>query len=288
MKGNKVKMEKVELNNGVQMPVFGIGTFMIEPIDAERSVEFALKNGYRLIDTANAYMNEKAVGRGIKKSGISREEIFVSTKLWPSVYEDDHAVDKTLERLGLDYIDLLFIHQPTSNWKSGYKQLETAYKEGKIKAIGISNFEGKYIEELLQICEIKPQVIQVEAHPYFTQDELRKITDKENIKIMAWYPLGHGDSNLINESIFTDLAKKYNKSNAQIILRWHTQMGFIVIPGTKNAEHILQNADIFDFALTDEEMEQIKEINKNKRYYNRTDSQLEQFKTFSPNFDSQI
>ena len=280
-------MEKFKLNNGIQMPVFGIGTFMIEPDDAERSVEFALKNGYRLIDTANAYMNERAVGRGIRKSGISREEIFVSTKLWASVYEDDSAVDKTLERLGLDYIDLLFIHQPTSNWKAGYKQLERAYKEGKIKAIGISNFEGKYIEELLQTCEIKPQVIQVEAHPYFTQDELRKITDKEDIKIMSWYPLGHGDSSLINESVFTELANKYNKSNAQIILRWHTQMGFVVIPGTKNEEHILQNADIFDFTLKDDEMEKVAEINKNKRYYIRTDAQLEQFKNWAPNFDSQ-
>ena len=280
-------MEKIKLNNGIQMPVVGIGTFMIEPIDAERSVEFALKNGYRLIDTANAYMNERAVGRGIRKSGIPREEIFVSTKLWPSVYEDDLAVDKTLERLGLDYIDLLFIHQPTSNWKEGYKQLEKAYKKGKIKAIGISNFEGKYIEELLQTCEIKPQVIQVEAHPYFTQDELREVTDKEDIKIMSWYPLGHGDSSLINETIFTELANKYNKTNAQIILRWHTQMGFVVIPGTKNEEHILQNADIFDFELTDEDMSEIAKINKNIRYYNRTDSQLEQFKNWHPDFENQ-
>ena len=280
-------MEKFKLNNGIEIPCFGIGTFMIEPDDAERSVEFALKNGYRLIDTANAYMNEKAVGRGIKKSGVPREEIFVSTKLWPSVYEDETAVDRTLGRLGLEYIDLLFIHQPTSNWKAGYKQLEKAYKEGKIKAIGISNFEGKYIEELLQICEIKPQVIQVEAHPYFTQDELRKITDKEDIKIMSWYPLGHGDKNLINESVFSELAEKYNKSNAQIILRWHTQMGFIIIPGTKNEEHILQNADIFDFTLTDEEMNRIAKINKNVRYYNRTDGQLEQFKNWSPDFDNQ-
>lgn len=184
-------MNYLKLNNGVEIPSMGIGTYMITPDDAEMSVEFALKNGYRLIDTANAYMNEKAVGRGIKKSGVPREEIFVSTKLWPSVYEDDTAVDKTLERLGLDYIDLLFIHQPTSNWKEGYKQLEKAYKEGKIKSIGISNFEGKYIEELLATCEIKPQVIQVEAHPYFTQNDLRKITDKEDIKIMSWYPLGH-------------------------------------------------------------------------------------------------
>ena len=139
-------MEKFKLNNGIEIPCFGIGTFMIEPDDAERSVEFALKNGYRLIDTANAYMNEKAVGRGIKKSGVPREEIFVSTKLWPSVYEDETAVDRTLGRLRLEYIDLLFIHQPTSNWKAGYKQLEKAYKEGKIKAIGISNFEENILK----------------------------------------------------------------------------------------------------------------------------------------------
>ena len=280
-------MKYLKLNNGVEMPNIGIGTFMIEPDEAEKAVEFALKNGYRLIDTANAYLNEKAVGRGIKKSGIDRKEIFLSTKLWASVYEDDRAVEKTLERLDLDYIDLLFIHQPTSNWKAGYKQLENAYKEGKIRAIGISNFEGKYIEELLKICEIKPQVIQVEAHPYFTQDELRKITDKEDMKIMSWYPLGHGDTNLINEPVFTELAKKYNKSNAQIILKWHTQMGFIVIPGTKNPEHIKDNFDILDFGLTNEDMEKIAKINKNIRYYNRTDAQLEQFKNWSPDFESQ-
>ena len=280
-------MEKVKLNNGIEIPNVGIGTFMIESDDAERAVEFALKDGYRLIDTANAYMNERAVGRAIKKSGVPREEIFVSTKLWPTVYEDEEAIDKTLKRLDTDYIDLLFLHQPAGNWKAGYKQLEKAYKEGKIKAIGISNFEGKYIEELLKICEIKPQVIQVEAHPYFTQEDLRKITDKEDIKIMSWYPLGHGDSKLINENVFTKLAKKYNKTNAQIILRWHTQMGFIVIPGTKNEEHIKQNFDVYDFKLTDEEMEQIAKLNKNVRYYNRTDEQLEQFASWGPDFESQ-
>lgn len=280
-------MNYLKLNNGIEIPNIGIGTYMIEPDDAEMSVEFALKNGYRLIDTANAYMNEKAVGRGIKKSGVPRNEIFVSTKLWPSVYEDETSIDRTLERLGLDYIDLLFIHQPTSNWKEGYKQLEKAYKLGKIKSIGISNFEGKYIKELLETCEIKPQVIQVEAHPYFTQDDLRSIIDKDNIKIMSWYPLGHGDSSLINESIFTELSKKYNKSNVQIILKWHIQMGFIVIPGTKNQEHIKDNFDIFDFELTDEDMEKIASINKNVRYYNRTDAQLEHFKNWKPNFDNQ-
>ena len=279
-------MERVKLNNGIEIPNVGIGTFMLTPEQAENSVINSLKDGYRLIDTANAYENEKAVGRGIKASGVNREDIFVSTKLWPSVYEDDTAVDKTLERLGLDYIDLLFIHQPTSNWKAGYRQLEKAYREGKIKSIGISNFENE-IEELLEFAEIKPQVIQVEAHPYFTQEELRKITDKYDIKLMSWYPLGHGDKSLIEEPIFAELGKKYNKSSAQIILKWHTQMGFLVIPGASNPEHIKQNIDIFDFELTDEDMEKIAEINKNKRYYIRTDEQLVQFASWMPNLDNQ-
>lgn len=280
-------MEKLKLNNGVEMPNFGLGTYLIEPKDAEIAVREGLKMGYRLIDTANAYVNERAVGRGIKESGIDRKEIFLSTKLWITEYENEKAIDETLERLGLDYIDLLFIHQPGGNYMAGYKQLEKAYKEGKIKAIGISNFEGKYIEELLQKCEIKPQVIQVEAHPYFTQDELRKIIDKEDIKLMSWYPLGHGDTKLMNEKVFKELGEKYNKTPAQIILKWHTQMGFIVIPGTKNINHIKENFDIFDFELTDEDMDKIKQVNRNERYYTRTDEMLKHFATWQPEYEKE-
>ena len=185
-------MKDAALNNGIKMPAVGIGVFTFTPEEAESSVETALKNGYHLVDTANAYVNERGTGRGIKKSGIAREDIFVSTKLWPTEYTNEHAIDETLERLGLDYIDLLFLHQPTGDWKTGYKQLEDAYKAGKIKAIGVSNFEGKYLDELLASCEIVPQVMQIECHPYFTQTETRKITDPKDIKIMSWYPLGHG------------------------------------------------------------------------------------------------
>ncbi len=280
-------MEKVKLNNGIEMPNFGLGTYLIKPKDAEITVREGLKMGYRLIDTANAYVNERAVGRGIRESGVYRKEIFLSTKLWITEYENENAVDETLERLGLDYIDLLFIHQPGENYMAGYKQLEKAYKEGKIKAVGISNFEGKYIEELLEKCEIKPQVIQVEAHPYFTQDELRKTLDKEDIKLMSWYPLGHGDSKLMNEEVLKNLAEKYNKTPAQIILRWHTQVGFIVIPGTKNVEHVKENFDIFDFKLTDDEMNEIASINKNERYYTRTDEMLKQFATWQPEYEKE-
>ena len=278
-------MENITLNNNLTCPVIGIGTFMLSPADAENSVREALKMGYRLIDTANAYVNERAVGRGMKESGVNREEVFLSTKLWPSEYENPNAVDETLERLGVDYVDLLYIHQPAGNWLAGYRQLEKAYKEGKAKAIGISNFEGKYIAELETKWEIVPQFIQVEAHPYFTQQELRKTLDKYGIRLMAWYPLGHGDKGLQNEPVFAALGKKYGKTPAQVILRWHTQMGFVVIPGSKNVAHIKDNLDILDFTLTDDEMAEIAKLDKGERYYHRTDEQLDQFAGWRPSFE---
>ena len=260
-------MKTVKLNNGIEMPAIGLGTFMMKPAEAEEAVYNALKCGYRLIDTANAYMNERAVGRGIKKSGIPREEIFLESKLWPTVYTKETAVDEMLERLDTNYVDLLLLHQPAGDYIAGYKAMEKAVKEGKVKAIGLSNFEGEPLQKLLRICEIKPTVIQVEAHPYYPQNELKERINKENIHIQAWYPLGHGDKGLIEEHVFTKLAQKYGKSNAQIILRWHIQQENIIIPGSKNPEHIKENANIFDFELTDEEMKEIAGINKNKRYY---------------------
>ena len=278
-------MEYILLNNGVKCPVIGIGTFMLTPSQAENSVREALKIGYSLVDTANAYVNERACGRGIKESGIDRSEVFISTKLWPSEYENENAVDETLERLGVEYVDLLYIHQPAGNWLAGYRQLEKAYREGKAKAIGISNFEGKYIAELETKWEIVPQFIQVEAHPYFTQKELRKTLDKYDIKLMSWYPLGHGDKALINEPVFSTLGQKYGKTPAQVILRWHTQMGFAVIPGSKNVEHIRDNLNILDFTLTDEEMAEIARLDKGERYYHRTDGQLAQFAAWQPEYE---
>lgn len=280
-------MEIIRLNNGVEMPDFGIGTFLLSPDEAERSVYEALQCGYRMVDTANAYMNEKAVGRAIRRSGVKREEIFVSTKLWPTVYEDDNAVDETLKRLGLDYVDLLFIHQPAGNYMAGYRQMEKAYKEGKIKAIGISNFHDEKLRDILENAQIKPQVIQTEAHPYFPQTALREELKDYDIRIMAWYPLGHGDRALINEPVFAKLAEKYGKTPAQIILRWHTQMGFIVIPGSKNPDHVRENFDIFDFKLTDDEMKEIAAIDKGVRYYNATPEQEESYASMALDLDSQ-
>ena len=280
-------MEIIRLNNGVEMPDFGIGTFLLSPDEAERSVYEALQCGYRMVDTANAYMNEKAVGRAIRRSGVKREEIFVSTKLWPTVYEDNNAVDETLKRLGLDYVDLLFIHQPAGNYMAGYRQMEKAYKEGKIKAIGISNFHDEKLRDILENAQIKPQVIQTEAHPYFPQTALREELEDYDIRIMAWYPLGHGDRALINEPVFAKLAEKYGKTPAQIILRWHNQMGFIVIPGSKNPDHVRENFEIFDFKLTEDEMKEIAAIDKGVRYYNATPEQEEAYASMTLDPDSQ-
>lgn len=278
-------MEYLTLNNSVKCPVIGIGTFMLSPAEAQNSVREALRMGYSLVDTANAYCNERAVGNGMRESGVKREDIFLSTKLWPTEYENENAVDETLERLGVDYVDLLYIHQPAGNWLAGYRQLEKAYKEGKAKSIGISNFEGEFIEELQTKWEIAPQFIQVEAHPYFTQKELRKTLDKYGIKLMSWYPLGHGDKSLLNEPVFKKLGDKYGKSPAQVILRWHTQMGFAVIPGSKNVAHIKDNLDILDFTLTNDEMNEITALDRNMRYYHRTDAQLKQFATWRPEYE---
>ncbi len=280
-------MEYATLNNGLKMPMAGIGTFLLSPDEAEASVLAALEDGYRLIDTANAYVNEKAVGRAMKKSGLKREEIFLETKLWPSFYEDDNAVHKTLERLGTEYIDLLLIHQPAGNYVAGYRQMEKAYKEGKVKAIGLSNFNQGQIEEILGLCQVKPAVLQTEVHPYFQEQELKKFLSKEGMVIQAWYPLGHGDKALLEEPLFTELAKKYGKTNAQIILRWHIQDGNIVIPGSKNPAHIQDNFDLFDFSLTEEEMAKIAALDKNTRYYTSTPEMLEMYAKTVPDVDGQ-
>lgn len=276
----------MKLNNGIECPEIGIGTYMLSPEDAENSVREALKMGYRMIDTANAYVNERACGRGIRESGVDRSEIFVSTKLWPSEYTNPDAVDETLERLGLDYVDLLYIHQPAGDWLSGYRLLERAYREGKARSIGISNFEGRYIEELMEKWEIAPQFMQVEAHPYFTQRDLRSLIGKYGIRIMSWYPLGHGDSRLMAEPVFAELASKYSKTPAQIILRWHTQMGFAVIPGSRNVDHIRDNFSIFDFNLTEDEMARIARLDRGERYYHRTEEQLAQFAKWRPDYEA--
>lgn len=280
-------MEYATLNNGIKMPMAGIGTFLLTPDEAEASVLSALQCGYRLIDTANAYVNEKAVGRAMRKSGIPRDEIFLETKLWPSFYEQEDAVEKTLQRLGTDYIDLLLIHQPAGNYIAGYRLMEKAYKEGKVRAIGLSNFTPEQVQEILDICEVKSAVLQTEVHPYSQEKELKASLDKEGIVIQAWYPLGHGDKTLREEPLFTELAHKYGKSNSQIILRWHIQSGNIVIPGSKNPQHIKDNLDVFDFTLTDNELDRIAAMDQQKRYYHSTPAMLKKYASIVPDVDGQ-
>ena len=275
------------LTGDVVMPMAGIGTFLLSPDEAEASCVSALAGGCRLIDTANAYVNERAVGRAMKQSGLKREEIFLETKLWPSFYEQADAVEKTLERLDTDYIDLLLIHQPAGNYVAGYRLMEKAYKEGKVRAIGLSNFNMEQIKEILSICEVKPAILQTEVHPYFQEKELKKFLTSQGMAIQAWYPLGHGDKALIEEPVFSKLAQKYGKSNAQIILRWHIQSGNIVIPGSKNPAHIKDNFALFDFALTEEEMAEIAALDKNTRYYTSTPEMLKKYAEMVPPVDSQ-
>ena len=280
-------MEYLTLNNGHKMPMAGIGVFLLKPEETELSVLSALTDGIRLIDTANGYMNERAVGRAIAKSGVAREDIFLVTKLWPTVYTDENAIDETLARLGTDYVDLLFLHQPAGDWRTGYKMMEKAYKEGKVKALGLSNFPIEWLKEIIETAEIKPQMVQVEAHPYYPQTELKKVLAETGMGLMAWYPLGHGDKNLINEPVFTKLAEKYGKSNAQIILRWHVQSGNVIFPGSKNPAHIRDNFNIFDFSLTDAEMAEIAAVDKNVRYYNATIEDAQKYAKMAMDFNAQ-
>ena len=280
-------MMNFTLSNQVQIPAVGIGTFMMTPDQAEQAVVDALACGYRMIDTAQAYMNERAVGRGIKRSGVAREGIFISTQIWVSQYLTEGTVEKSLELLGTDYIDLMFIHQPAGDFMAGYRKLEKAYKEGKIKSIGISNFQGEKLKKLLDECEIKPHVIQMEAHPYYRDEETIAALAPCGCCVMAWYPLGHGDHALLEEPVVKELAEKYGKSTAQVILRWHTQVGNIVIPGSTNPEHIKVNLDIFDFELTEEEMKQMAGLNKNVRYYYPDEEKLAAYANMKIDLDSQ-
>lgn len=281
-------MEYLKLNNDVKMPVEGLGTFLLSPAEAEAASLAALEAGYEHIDTANAYMNEKAVGRAIAKSGVARDKIFVSTKLWPSVYEaGDAAIEGTLNRLGLDYVDMLILHQPVGNYLAAWKTMEKAYKEGKVRALGLSNFPQEKIAEVIDHAEIKPQLVTVECHPYFAQSGLREYLSQYGIVIEAWYPLGHGDKGLQEEPVFTKLAEKYGKTAAQVILRWHVQMGTSIIPGSKNPMHIADNADIFDFELTDEEMTEIAKLDGTKKYYEATEEALAGYLAIKPDFDAQ-
>ena len=264
----------ITLNDGNKIPQFGLGVFQISGDEKTKEACLeAFKLGYRHVDTAHAYQNERGVGQAVKESGLPREEIWITTKLWPSEYGEGKtakAIDKMLERLQTDYIDLLLLHQQFGDYLGAWKDMEKAVAESKVKSIGLSNFESERLEEVLAAATINPSVLQVECHPYYQQNDLKKRIAPYNIVIESWYPLGHGDAALIEEPVFTKLSEKYGKSNAQIILRWHIQEGIIVFPKSSNPVHIKENIDIFDFELTEEEMNEIRQLDKGFRYFTMT------------------
>ena len=262
----------ITLNDGNKIPQFGMGVYMVPEGKATYdAVTEALKMGYRHIDTAHAYQNERSVGAAIRESGIQRKEIWITTKLWPSEYGEGKtmaAIDKMLSRLDTDYIDLLLLHQQFGDYMGAWREMEQAVAAGKVKSIGLSNFESERLEEVLEASAIKPSVLQVECHPYYQQDDLKNRLVLYGTVIESWYPIGHGDKGLLNEPLFTELGKKYGKNNVQIILRWHIQAGNIIFPKSTNPQHIHDNFDIFDFQLTQDEMDSIRHLDKGVRFFN--------------------
>ncbi|MBQ6737284.1 MAG: aldo/keto reductase [Synergistaceae bacterium] len=266
----------VTLNNGYKMPVLGLGTWTQNNSTAENSVYVAIKEGYRLIDTARYYGNESGVGKGIKRAIdegiIKRNEIFVTTKIMPGNYSNpDSAIDDSLNSLGLEYIDLMLIHQPGYNDENVYKALENGVKSGKLKSIGISNYyTPEDFERINKISEITPAVVQNENHIYYQNTDLQKYLERYGTVVESWYPFGgRGNTQeVFNNETITKIAKSHGKTSAQIILRWQIQAGYVVIPGSQNPSHIAENFDIFDFELTQNEMKEISNLNQNRRFEN--------------------
>jgi len=263
-------MEKAKLNNGILMPYIGMGVFRMEDNnDSQKAIEYALKAGYRHIDTAAIYKNEDAVGKAIKESGVLRQDIFVTTKLWNDDMRSgkvEEAFEESLKKLGLDYIDLYLIHWPVKEkYVEAWKKLEGIYKSGRVRAIGVSNFKEHHLEELKKVSTVVPAVNQIELHPYLIQQSVLDYCNKSGILVEAWSPFAANKTNLLKENILVDLAKKYNKTPAQIILRWDYQRNVIVIPKSSNEGRLKENLNIFDFKLTDSEIIQINSLNKNMR-----------------------
>lgn len=265
-----------ELNNGLKMPRFGIGTFNVpgDSIMAD-AITFALKNGYRHIDTAHAYRIERGVGQGMKDSGVPREDIWLTSKIWPTEYGEgktSKAIDDMLERLGVDYIDLLYVHQPIGDWRGAWRDMEKAVETGKVRALGISNFDAadSLYNAVIEFAKIKPAVFQIECHPYAQRLEWRKRAAADNIKVECWFPLGGAMSNgaLFKDPAIMKIAEAHGKTPAQIILRWHIQEGLSAIPGATDHGYITENINIFDFELTPEEMEAMRALNKEQRFFN--------------------
>lgn len=256
-------METVKLNNGVEMPILGYGVYQVTPSECERCVKDALDVGYRLIDTAQSYHNEAEVGNAIKNSEVKREDIFLVTKIWISNAGEEKAgksIDESLKKLQTDYVDLLLIHQPFGDYYGTYRAMEKAYKDGKARAIGVSNFYPDRFIDLSHFCEIQPAINQVETHVFQQQKEARKIMEKYNTRIMAWGPFAEGKNNMFKNEVLVSIGEKYGKSPAQTALRFLTQEGIIVIPKSVKKERMEQNFNIFDFKLSENEVNEIRNL----------------------------
>ncbi|MBR4195527.1 MAG: aldo/keto reductase [Synergistaceae bacterium] len=281
---------KIRLNNGLDIPQFGIGTFRSDVQQAHDAVVTALRAGYRHIDTAHAYQNERGVGSGVKDSGIPRGEIWITSKLWPTDYNSgnvEEAISKMLQRLGTDYIDLVYLHQPVGDYMAGYRGLEAAVKAGKVRAIGLSNFDlnEKLFDDVLAKAEIKPAIVQIELHPYAQRKAFRKKCAEHNIAVEGWYPLGgtHGGNNvLFADPVINEIAGRYGKTPAEIILRWHVQEGFSTIPGSRNENHIRQNITVLDFELSEDDMNKIRALDGEKRFYTGDFESSQRFLDWTP------
>lgn len=258
-------MEYVTLSNGVKMPILGYGVYQVTQEECERCVMDALKVGYRLLDTAQSYFNEEQVGSAIKKSGVPREDIFLTTKVWLEHYgyeQTKASVLESMRKLQTDYLDLVLLHQPFSDTYGAYRALEELYEEGKIRAVGISNFYVDRMVDFASFNRIKPMVNQVEINIYNQQKELKKWADKYGIQLEAWAPFGEGRRGIFNDPVIAEIASKYHKTAAQVMLRWNIQRGVVVIPKTTHIERMKENFDVFDFALTNEDMSAISSLDK--------------------------
>lgn len=263
-------MQKIILNNGVEMPIIGYGVYQVAPDECERCVSDALKTGYRMIDTAQAYHNEEGVGAAVKKSGIRRDELFLVSKIWISNYGYEKAkasIDESLRKLGTDYVDLMLLHQPFCDRYGAYRALEAAYKEGKVRAIGVSNFYPDHFIDLASNVEIAPAVNQIETHVFDQQTEAQKYMTEFGTHVMAWGPLAEGRNNFFTNPELARIGDKYDKSVAQVALRWLTQRDIIIIPKSVHIERMQQNLDIFDFTLSDEDMATIAALDTGKSLF---------------------
>lgn len=261
--------KSVMLNSGYEMPIVGLGTYSLMDDVCVNSVSEALKAGGRLIDTANIYHNEQSVGKGVRESGVPREEVFITTKLYPNQFSDAaNAIDEALKKLNVEYIDLMLLHHPGENDVAAYKAMEEAVKAGKIRSIGLSNWYVEELEEFLPQITIMPAVVQNEIHPYYQENNMIPYIQEKGIVVEGWYPFGgrgHTEK-LLNDETISAIAQAHGKSSAQVILRWNLQKGVVVIPGSSNPEHIKENIDIFNFVLTDAEMKKINTLDRNEKH----------------------